>query len=762
MQFDLNIPGSTVNEDGADAGNDTHCADAYTPSVLEEVETNTDDGGAEDNINHREEATAPDRQNVLTTSIEELEAKLAPGSTMINLSVVYMLYCEYGRLVGFSVRKGVQEYFSHSTEVRIKLFVCHCEGRPDGKASKDRLPQYKKQQRRTCCRARLCVVRTKDGPWRVSDFQKNHNHELLEPDQGYLLRSSRRLTDANTSIIDAFRSAGIGVGQSYRFMEKQSGGVQNIGFTKKDAYDHVHRTKLQTRVPNKDASALMQYFREKASKEPNFYCNVMMDDEGRIMNFFVRDSRSKLDYESFRDVITVDTTFKTNKYNLVCTPFVGVNHHRSNVLFGIAFMSDETTASFEWLFTTFLESMEGEEPQTIFSDQCQALMNGIDFCFMSVAHRLCQWHISQNAPTHFGTLNNNREFRRMWFHCMNACETEDEFEGTWGTMIERYQLSEKSWFNAMYNLRKRWASVFTNDRFSAGMHATSRSESVNKVLKALCKCTSSLYEVITQYEAIQQDWRTRERAEDAFCLGTPGQFLNDNPILKHAAALYTRTVYRQFEVEAAHSMNVNILQQVNKYTTNEWVYQVSCSSAIGRTRVVRHSEARQVASCSCQKWETDGILCRHILKIFFTINLPRVPDQYILKRWSKSARNRARNPDFTQTEAINGVDVLFVNEIMRLTHATALECKDNCALRCIMHEQVRGLYNEICGSTYVHGKRGPAFQCRQGYNEADIGVRNPRKRSTRQCGRKKKTSKVNGGRMSQPEPGCGETPAASV
>ena len=53
--------------------------------------------------------------------------------------------------------------------------------------------------------------------------------------------------------------------------------------------------------------------------------------------FFWRDGRSRIDYNSFWDVICFDTTYRTNKYNIKCAPFVSVNHQWKNILFGYDF-----------------------------------------------------------------------------------------------------------------------------------------------------------------------------------------------------------------------------------------------------------------------------------------------------------------------------------------------------------------------------------------------------------------------------------------
>ena len=65
---------------------------------------------------------------------------------------------------------------------------------------------------------------------------------------------------------------------------------------------------------------------------------------------------------------------------MICAPFVGVNHPWKNVLFGYAFLLNETAISSIWLFETFLESMGNQKSKTIFTDQCQAMKNVIRGC----------------------------------------------------------------------------------------------------------------------------------------------------------------------------------------------------------------------------------------------------------------------------------------------------------------------------------------------------------------------------------------------
>ncbi|XP_073017985.1 protein FAR1-RELATED SEQUENCE 5-like [Primulina eburnea] len=590
---------------------------------------------------------------------------------MNTLEEAYLLYCQYAHAKGFSVRKGEQRCFSHTDELQSKEFNCSCEGLKDEKRSSKKIPIYQKLLTRTNCKAKLKISRENGGQWIVSRFVEEHNHEMFAHDQTHLLRSARNISHAKKSTLKAMVNAGISVSAAVSFMENEACGSENLGFTRKDAYDHMSRLKKHTKVDNGDATALIKYFINTANKENYFYWNVQLDDGDWVMNFFFRDYRSAVDYENFGDVLSIDTTYRTNKYNLICAPFVGINHYMQNVMFGLAFMSDETESSFEWLFTTFLDSMNGKQPQTIFSDQCQAMMNAIETVFPHSHHRLCQWHINQNAPSHFGSLNGDSTFKQLWYKCMTYCESEDEFEATWKYMIDTYNLDDHRWLNGMYRLREKWATAFSSGRFSAGLLATSRSEATNMTLKKACNKMSSLYEFVMNYAKIQNDWRNKEKTEDTRCRhGKPAQILKNHPLLINAAEVYTISIYQLFEIELVNSLNCKFVEPPSCFG-NDWNWlevKVKSHDENSRVRHVVFNKQSHEIKCSCHKFETMGILCKHALMMFNCMDVTVLPDSYILKRWMKNVRNRIKY-DFEECCSGGGGDhvseMVFVNQIMR-------------------------------------------------------------------------------------------------
>jgi hypothetical protein len=52
-----------------------------------------------------------------------------------------------------------------------------------------------------------------------------------------------------------------------------------------------------------------------------------------------------MDYKCFGDVVSFDTTFQTNKFEMPFAP-----RHKQTIIFGAVLLFDETILSFGWLF----------------------------------------------------------------------------------------------------------------------------------------------------------------------------------------------------------------------------------------------------------------------------------------------------------------------------------------------------------------------------------------------------------------------------
>ena len=275
----------------------------------------------------------------------------------------------------------------------------------------------------------------------------------------------------------------------------------------------------------------------------------LYEEDCRIANFFWADGEAIMDYDCFGDVLSFDTTFQTNKFEMPFAPLLGTNHHKQTILFGAALLCDETTDSFIWLFNTFLTAMSGKAPATIFTDQCAAMAKAIRIVLPNTKHRLCLWHIYQNAPKHLShVISDHPKFLADFKRCVYEERSVAYFEMKWQELLTAYNLQDNTWLQQLYDLREKWATVYRRDSFCANMTSTQRSEGMNNVFKKRFHKRLCLSELLVEYDKCAASLRENELDEDYRSRQSkPVTCIRNLPMLKTAAESYTRSLYSEFE-----------------------------------------------------------------------------------------------------------------------------------------------------------------------------------------------------------------------
>nr|XP_048323545.1 protein FAR1-RELATED SEQUENCE 5-like [Ziziphus jujuba var. spinosa] len=137
-------------------------------------------------------------------------------------------------------------------------------------------------------------------------------------------------------------------------------------------------------------------FYNKYSKEAGFGVRTNSSkryDKCKLKRYFWADSASRRAYGCYGDVIVFDTTYNTNQYGMIFAPLVGVNNHGQTILFACAFLSDERTESFIWLFELLKKTMPTNSPKMVITDQDPTLTKAMAHSLPNTFHRYCSWHI---------------------------------------------------------------------------------------------------------------------------------------------------------------------------------------------------------------------------------------------------------------------------------------------------------------------------------------------------------------------------------
>jgi hypothetical protein len=179
-----------------------------------------------------------------------------------------------------------------------------------------------------------------------------------------------------------------------------------------------------------------------------------VDAQGRLMRVFWTDATSRTNYKHFGDVVSLDSTYTTNQYNMIFVPITGVNHHLQSVFLGAAFLANEKIESYVWLFKTFVKAMGGVLPHLIITDEDASMKAAISKILPDTTHRLCMWHIMDKVPEKVRpSLREDQDFWDRLNSCVWGSETLEEFESNWSSFINDFQLNGNEWFSIRYLIR---------------------------------------------------------------------------------------------------------------------------------------------------------------------------------------------------------------------------------------------------------------------------------------------------------------------
>ena len=129
----------------------------------------------------------------------------------------------------------------------------------------------------------------------------------------------------------------------------EAGEYENFPFLEKACRNHMEKVK-RLHLEKGNANEMHDYFLKMQPDNSKFFYMMDLNENGWLRNVFWANPRSKAAFKEFGDVVTFDTTYLENNYNMPFAPIVGVNHHGQSTLLGCGLISNEDTITFIWLF----------------------------------------------------------------------------------------------------------------------------------------------------------------------------------------------------------------------------------------------------------------------------------------------------------------------------------------------------------------------------------------------------------------------------
>ncbi|PHT31336.1 hypothetical protein CQW23_27673 [Capsicum baccatum] len=259
--------------------------------------------------------------------------------------------------------------------------------------------ERKRQRLEYRCR---CLARIKfkisNDMWEVCEFNDVHSHPMIVDNLRHFIQSGRKLTSSTKNILGSMVEAGIRTKKMVRYLQKEADGIENTGFIEQDAHNFIQAHKRNI-ISGGDAQTLINHFMHLQSEDSNFFYSFQVDEDGRLCNFFWRDSF--LEYTMSVLGIISEENGRKNTYNN-------------------------------------------------FIDQAPAIAIAVREVFPEKCHRLCEWHIDRNAQKNIPHLYWKQGFRNYFDTLLWRCKSESEFEVRWQNMISDWDCANNTWLQKLW------------------------------------------------------------------------------------------------------------------------------------------------------------------------------------------------------------------------------------------------------------------------------------------------------------------------
>uniref|UniRef100_A0A2N9GQZ6 Protein FAR1-RELATED SEQUENCE n=1 Tax=Fagus sylvatica TaxID=28930 RepID=A0A2N9GQZ6_FAGSY len=409
-------------------------------------------------------------------------------------------------------------------------------------------------------------------------------------------------------------NAGVRINSSIKASVVEAGGYENMTYNQRDVRNFLEKER-RLKCKEGDGQALHDYFVRMQAKNSNFYHALDLDDELRVRNVFWVDARSRAAYESFNDVITFDTTYLTNKYDMPFAPFIGINHHGNGCKVCVTLLQkplSQTNAK-----------------------QCGG---AIEIVFPETVHRWCIWHITMKLPVKLAGLEAYQDIKHYLLKAVHDSMTVEEFEEKWNHTITLHHLEENEWLAKLYEERERWVPAFLNSNFFAGMSSTQRSESMNAFFDGYVHSSTTLKVFVEQFEKAMRNKVEKEILSDFECFKGKLECSSSSPMEKQFQEAYTHEIFKRVRLEFAGRQGCIVNELVRG--SDEVKYKIEDEACPGKLFEVRFNSSECLVGCVCRMFEFRGILCRHALFVLSQQRVTILPDRYILDRWRKNIKRK--------------------------------------------------------------------------------------------------------------------------
>ncbi|CAB5391400.1 unnamed protein product [Rhizophagus irregularis] len=367
-----------------------------------------------------------------------------------------------------------------------------------------------------------------------------------------------------------------------------------------------------------------------------------------------------------------------------------------NIIFAQGLTIDESKQSHAWLFRQIVEAT-GIHLTVIMTDSDPAIDAAVKEVFTKTYPVHCVFHITQNLHKNLRKpLGDNYEkFLQDFYRCRNSL-VRTIFHNCFTKLIEDYPQS-KIYLEGLYTSKEYWTHSYTSFRFTGGMIATSRVESVNACIKrmlfnsdvSLCELMSEIHKLLDEQDKknIYQYWKltipsvkNQEHANflftevDKYCqrfltpaiLKLQRNEINQsfyyaaNPINEQDIVVINEVSYDDECAESPRATIEQLIEVSGRDNVKEiWAVRVGNSLIAKHYVILLKNDAHM---CSCLMVIQKGVVCRHYFQVMLNTCEARFYIRLIPSRWYQKDKDVSHEAFIVADKFQNGMSTNAIQE----------------------------------------------------------------------------------------------------
>ena len=631
----------------------------------------------------------------------------------------------WGKSKGFGVIKD--KVVKEGDTIRRRLYICEHGKKYTSKSNKN--TSTKKMSCQWHVNASCPKENNPDSAIFINTMVDEHNHGLNI--EAVAFREDKRFSDEMMDDIQFLtQHCKLGATTQRRYLEAK---YPSHPIFSQDLYASIKKYRPTMKSLSNDAAKMSDWLDEQKERDSRWVIARGWDDDNTLTHLIWMTPEQVENWIQFSDCVINDITHKTHRYEMPLSLFVGFDRNMQNIVFAQGLLADESKHSHSWFFRQIIEAT-GIHPTVIITDSDPAVDAAVKEVFTTTYPIHCAFHITQNLHKNLRKpLGDQYEkFLRDFYLCRNSI-VQTTFHDRFAKLIEDYPQS-KCYLEGLYTSKEYWAHSYTSFKFTGGMIASSRVESVNACIKkmlfnsdvSLCELMSEIHKLLDEQDKRNryQDWmlaipsvKNLEQVNFLFTkLDKCCQSFLTPVILKlqrdeiNQSLYYTASLVDQQDIIAindesyddkcAESPEATINQLIEVCGSNNikeiWAIEVENLLKAKHHVILLKNDAH---ICSCLMVIRKGIVCRHYLRVMLNTCEARFHIRLIPSRWYQKDKDASHEPfvvadkfhDNTSTNAIQENNISYLSAIDK-EKEDLLDRRMNLLDEKVMYSTLHGTY----------------------------------------------------------------------